>query len=245
MRRADRRGSPARRELAIVVSCEHGGHRIPAPYRPLFTGHERVLVSHRGWDPGSLVLARAIARACNAPLVATTISRLLVECNRSIGHPQLFSEFTRTLPPGERTRLLERYYRPHRRAVEEAITRALESHGRVLHFGVHTFTPVLKGVRRRADVGVLYDPKRPFEHAVADALVVHLGLRAPALTVRRNYPYRGWTDGLTTALRARLPRSRYAGVELEVNQALAGGDDPAWPGTRRRIAASFRDAFLD
>ena len=244
MPRGERGLPPKRRDLAIVVSCEHGGHRIPAHYRSLFTGHERVLASHRGWDAGSLVLARAIARACHAPLVATTTSRLLVECNRSIGHPQLFSEFTRRLPPDERTRLLERYYRPHRRAVEEIIIRALESHERVLHVGVHTFTPVLKGVRRRADVGLLYDPKRPFEHAVVDALVVHFGLRAPALVVRRNYPYRGWTDGLTTTLRSWLPRGRYAGIELEVNQALVAGDAPAWPATRRRIATSFRDAFL-
>jgi len=245
MPRRDRAVSSTRRALAIVVSCEHGGNTIPAPYRHLFKGHERVLASHRGWDPGALVLARAIARACDAPLVATTTSRLLVECNRSIGHPQLFSEFTRRLPPDERTRLLERYYRPHRRAVEEAITRALESHERVLHIGVHTFTPVLKGIRRRADVGLLYDPKRPFEHAVADALVVHLGLRAPALVVRRNYPYRGWTDGLTMALRSWLPRGRYAWVELEVNQALAIGNTSAWSAMRRRIAAAIRDAFLE
>jgi len=243
MRRPDRGLSPIRRDLAIVVSCEHGGHRIPAHYRSLFAGHERVLISHRGWDPGALGLARAIARACHAPLVATTTSRLLVECNRSIGHPQLFSEFTRRLPPDERARLLERYYRPHRREVEEIITRALESHERVLHVGVHTFAPVLKGTRRRADVGLLYDPRRPFEHALADALVVHLGLGAPALVVRRNYPYRGWTDGLTTTLRSWLPRGQYAGIELEVNQALATRDAHAWSATRRRIAASFRDAF--
>jgi len=245
MPRRDRGLSSTRRDLVIVVSCEHGGNTIPAHYRHLFKGHERVLASHRGWDPGALVLARAIARACDAPLIATTTSRLLVECNRSIGHPQLFSEFTRRLPRDERTRLLERYYRPHRRAVEETITRALESHERVLHIGVHTFTPVLKGVRRRADIGLLYDPRRPFEHAVADALVVHLGLRAPALVVRRNYPYRGWTDGLTTALRSWLPRSQYAGIELEVNQALGAGNASTWSATRRRIAASFRDAFLD
>ena len=37
--------------------------------------------------------------------------------------------------------------------------------------------------------------------------------------MRRNAPYRGDADGLTTALRRERPASRYCGVELELNQA--------------------------
>jgi hypothetical protein len=44
---------------------------------------------------------------------------------------------------------------------------------------------------------------------------------APHLRVKKNYPYRGWTDGLTTTLREQFPAKRYVGLELEVNQALA------------------------
>jgi len=73
-----------KREVGIVLSCEHAGHRVPAAYRALFRGHASVLKSHRGWDPGALDLARAIVVACNAPLLANTTSRLIVECNRSI-----------------------------------------------------------------------------------------------------------------------------------------------------------------
>lgn len=36
--------------------------------------------------------------------------------------------------------------------------------------------------------------------------------------VRRNYPYRGSGDGLTSYLRRRYPATRYIGVELELNQ---------------------------
>jgi hypothetical protein len=80
---------------AFIITCEHGGNRIPTPYRLLFRGQGALLDSHRGYDPGSLVMAKALASACRAPLVASTTSRLLIDLNRSIGHPQLFSAVTR------------------------------------------------------------------------------------------------------------------------------------------------------
>ena len=48
----------------FIITCEHGGNRIPAPYRRLFRGQRALLDSHRGYDPGSLVMAKALASAC-------------------------------------------------------------------------------------------------------------------------------------------------------------------------------------
>jgi predicted N-formylglutamate amidohydrolase len=92
-----------------------------------------------------------------------------------------------------------------------------------VHVGVHTFTPVFAGRRRAVDIGILFDPHRAFERAVAGRLLKRLRDAAPGLRIRRNLPYRGWTDGLTTSLRARFPAARYAGIELEVSQGLVVG----------------------
>ena len=43
--------------------------------------------------------------------------------------------------------------------------------------------------------------------------------------VRRNYPYLGKGDGLTTWLRRRFFSSEYAGVEIELNQAALAKHD--------------------
>jgi predicted N-formylglutamate amidohydrolase len=229
--------------VALVLSCEHGGNHVPAPYRDRFAHRARILESHRGWDPGALALAREIEKASGAPLVYTTVSRLVVECNRSMGHPQLFSEFTRDLDARQKQRILDAYYHPHRRAVERVVSRALHAHGRVVHVGVHTFTPVFEGKRRAVDIGVLYDPHRAFECAIADRLIAHIRDRAPSLRVRRNLPYRGWTDALTTTLRRRFPAARYAGIELEVSHALATG--PRARHIRRQIAHACNDLTAD
>jgi predicted N-formylglutamate amidohydrolase len=222
----------------VVLSCEHGGNRVPPPYRSLFRGKRAVLDSHRGWDSGALDLARAIATSLDAPLVANTVSRLLIEPNRSPGHPQLFSEFTRRLPREEKERIRALYYDPHRGAVEAVVRSALRTHARVVHIGVHTFTPVLDGRRRRADAGLLYDPARRMETIFCDLWMIALARVAPSLHVRRNYPYRGTSDGLTTALRRKFPAARYLGIELEVNQAIAGGAE--WSRTRRDIVRSVQ-----
>ena len=228
-----------KREVGIVLSCEHAGHRVPTAYRALFRGHTAVLKSHRGWDPGALDLARAMARMCYAPLLSNTTSRLLVECNRSLGSQELFSEFARTLDTADHMRILASIYHPHRRAVDVTVRRALRWHKRVVHVGVHTFTPVLNGKRRNADVGLLYDPRRRFEVEVADALAKRLRAEWPKLRVRRNYPYRGWTDGLTTTLRGRFPSTRYAGIEVEVNQALLR-NPIAWKRVKQALAEAVR-----
>src|ERR1700721_1017896 len=117
----------------FITTCEQGGNRIPAPYRRLFQGQRTLLDSHRGYDPGSLVMAKALARACRAPLVASTVSRLLIDINRSIGHPQLFSAVTRAVPTETRAQIVARYYRPYRVQVEDLVGQAVSRGHRVLH----------------------------------------------------------------------------------------------------------------
>jgi predicted N-formylglutamate amidohydrolase len=175
---------------------------------------------HRAWDPGALELAKAFARAFRAPLHVGTVTRLLVDLNRSLGHRALFSELTRELDTEERARLVARYYRPHRRAVESAVRRAIARHGRVLHLSVHSFTPVLAGKRRDVDIGILCDPAREREQALARAWQIAIAAASPELRVRRNQPYRGTSDGFTTALRRVHSAREYLGWELEISQGL-------------------------
>ncbi|MDX1591968.1 MAG: N-formylglutamate amidohydrolase [Balneolaceae bacterium] len=83
---------------SLIITCEHAGNHVPDHYRNLFTGHEEILDTHRGWDPGALKLAKMISKELKAPLYSCNHSRLLIEPNRSETHPSLFSEFPRGLP---------------------------------------------------------------------------------------------------------------------------------------------------
>lgn len=229
-------GSSARRPEALLLTCEHGGSRVPRALRPLFAGPgaRRQRAGHRGVDRGALRLARHLARALRAPLRAATTTRLVVDLNRSPRHPRVLGPRLRTLPRRAREAVLARHHRPHREAVRRAVSARARRGGRTLHVAVHSFTPVLAGRRRRMDVGLLYDPARPAERALCARWKALLEESAPELRVRRNAPYRGTSDGLPTALRAAFPARHYLGVELEVSQALL-----ADPRRARRVAAQL------
>jgi predicted N-formylglutamate amidohydrolase len=226
----------------VVVTCEHAGNAVPQAFAELFAGQSDVLSSHRGWDPGAVELARVIARRLGVAPHLYPWTRLLIEVNRSEGHRAVFSYLTRQLDPQLRHVLLRDFYRPHRERVTAAIEREIQQSGRVLHLAVHTFTPILDGRPRAIDIASLDDPRRPRERAFSNAFLAQLRILRPALRLALNRPYRGWSDGLTTTLRAHFPAEAYLGIEIEVSQAFPLGDASVWNALQTDIAAACERA---
>lgn len=226
------------------ITCEHGGNRIPARYRFLFRAAADALRSHRGYDIGALRVARELAAALQAPLQAATVSRLLIDLNRSPRHPKLYSEFTRGAAPAVRREIGTRFHAPYRAAAEARIAQAVARGGRVIHVSCHSFTPELNGEERNADIGLLYDPARDAEAALCRRWKAALKARAPQLKTRMNYPYAGTADGFTVALRRRFGEERYLGIELEINQRHAVARGRHWRAVRGTVIEAFRDAAL-
>lgn len=183
-------------------------------------------------------MARRLERSLDAPLRLSTVTRLLVDLNRSVGHPRLLSEFSKSLDQAERAALLERYYFPYRAGIESWIEGQVRQGHQVVHVGVHSFSTELDGVARNADIGLLYDPSRRRERVLCQTWQAALGGIDPLLHVRRNYPYLGKTDGLITHLRGLFRPPRYLGIELEANQALL-----ATTQGRRRVAESVSESL--
>ena len=233
--------SRARASDYLLLTCEHAGNRIPRAYAPLFRGADALLATHRGWDPGAYVLARFLAKRLRRPLHAVTWSRLFVEANRAAHNPRIWSRFTRALPMPERAAILARYWWPHRAKVEATVAEATRE-ARVVHVAVHSFAPELDGHVRNADVGLLYDSRRPREASLCRRWGDILARMAPDLRVRYNYPYRGNTDGLGTWLRKRHSAARYLGIEIEVNQGLVG--TRRWRSFQESIATSLGELIF-
>jgi len=133
----------------------------------------------------------------------------------------VFSEFTRDLPENQRDQIVRRHYLPYRTRVAGMIARWRQAGDTVIHVSVHSFTPVMDGRVRNADVGLLYDPGRELERAVCRHWRASLKAVSPGYRIRLNYPYRGTADGLTTWLR-RQHAAGYAGIELELNEGNVG-----------------------
>ena len=225
----------------MVISCEHGGNRVPQPWAAHFHDATEILATHRGYDPGTLRLGRQLARAAGAPLVASTVSRLLVDLNRSIGHRRLFSTWSMRASDVDRRVILRRWYVPHRAGVQRLVADGVASGEFVLHVSVHSFTPTWDGIDRGVDIGWLYDPRREAEREFCAGWQQRLRSREALLRCRKNQPYRGVADGLTTHLRRRFPGDAYAGIELEVSQGITLGPPRPWARVRKHLIESFLD----
>lgn len=202
---------------SFLITCEHAGNFVPANYRYLFLGNEAVLDTHRGIDIGAGALAENLADSLKLPLYVNVVSRLLIDSNRSKFNPELYSEFSKTLDPVVKKFLMKKYYTAYRQQVYEWIKERARKTDSVVHLSIHTFTPVLKGEVRSADIGILYDEKREPEAKIARQLVSELGIFAPQFVTKHNYPYLGTADGFTTYLRKEFRPQNYSGIEIEVN----------------------------
>lgn len=202
----------------LLLTCEHASNAVPRAYADSFPRDGRVLRSHRGYDAGAIAVARHLSRTLRAPLYCGSVSRLIVDLNRSLRHRHLHSEFLVDFDREARAALVERYHRPHWSAVERHVAARVRRGVWLVHVAVHTFTPALRGEVRNADIGLLYDPRRRREVNLCRSWKAILAEAAPELRVRFNYPYRGGADGLTTYLRRCFPAGAYVGIEIELNQ---------------------------
>lgn len=169
---------------------------------------------------------------------------MLVDLNRSLGHPALFSQFGNAEPMAVKTAILERHYFPFRFQVEAFVGNAIARGLHVVHVSSHSFTPVWNGIARTADIGLLYDPRRTSERLLCrNWQRAILEARPPALRVRLNYPYRGTADGFTVHLRRRFGDA-YLGIELEINQRHTRSPGH-WAPFRRRVLAALLTALSD
>jgi predicted N-formylglutamate amidohydrolase len=221
--------------MNLIVSCEHGENNIPKRYLPLFKNNLSLLNSHRGWDPGALILAKKIALDLSAPLFYSTTSRLLIDLNRSLHHPGLFSEFSKRADDTIRQKIINSIYIPYRTGIVEHIKKIKSATNPILHLSIHSFTNKLEGIERTADIGLLYDPSKLSEKNFCRKLKTSLEQAFPDLIIRCNYPYRGNADGFTTYLRRRFNERDYAGIEIEINQKHVVSDNVVWSEIKKKL----------
>lgn len=213
---------------AYLITCEHAVKDVPEKFWPLFKGHQDVLDSHRGWDPGTWKLSSKLAMTLGGPLLLGSCTRLLIELSREENSPELFSEFTANLDPDQKEYLLEKYYHKFRFQATDMLDLAKDRDQTVLHLSIHSFTPVLNGGERKMDIGLLFDPERLEEKEFCERWKEELKKTDPTINVVFNEPYTGLSDGLTSWLRKSYSGSFYQGIELEMNHKNFYEDKKRW-----------------
>lgn len=186
----------------FVLACDHASNRIPAPYGTLgLSAAERLM--HIAWDPGALPVALRLVEMLDAPLVASTVSRLVIDCNRDHDAPDLIPTLSeRTHIPGnaevtaeERAYRIAAFHTPFHAALDSLISRRLAAGQPTVLVTVHSFTPIYKDQSRPWPIGLIHGRNERLTRALADALAADV----PGLDLGWNQPYSA-LNGVTYTL---------------------------------------------
>lgn len=179
-------------QAAMVIICDHASNRVPAGYGDLGLP-AAALERHIAWDIGAAAVSELLAQRFNAPAILSTVTRLLIDCNRRFEDPGLapaVSDGTavpanRDLSSDERQRRWRRYHQPYHAAIAQAIDRQLASGRQPVLLSIHSMTPAMRGIARPWQIAVCWDN----DHRLSTPLLA--ALRAcSGIVVGDNEPYR-------------------------------------------------------
>ncbi|HTV94757.1 MAG TPA: N-formylglutamate amidohydrolase [Steroidobacteraceae bacterium] len=206
---------------SFVIVVDHAGARIPRSLENLGLPAAE-LARHIAWDIGSLGMARRMAAALDAPLVAQNYSRLVIDCNRD---PRVAS----SIPPmsewisvpgnigrspqelaARRAEIFDPYHAHIRALLDERQAAGL----RTILIAQHTMTDEYKGVRRAMHAAVLYNRDRRFA-----GLVLEMLRRESGLIIADNEPY-FVSDETDYTIPQHAEARALPYVEIEVRQDL-------------------------
>ena len=226
----------------FVIVVDHASRRIPRRLKDLGLP-ESELQRHIAWDIGALAVARQVAAALDAPLLAQNYSRLVIDCNRD---PKVASSIPKISEasdiPGNaglseaeiaarRVEIFEPYHGQVRGLLDE---RAAAGRPTIL-VAQHTMTNIYHGVTRDMHAAVLYNRDRRFAGLVLDAL-----RREAGLVVADNEPY-FVSDATDYTIPVHGEARGLPHVEIEIRQDLVS-DESGQTEWARRIAQALQDA---
>jgi predicted N-formylglutamate amidohydrolase len=223
----------------FVIICDHASNRIPPAFGNLGLD-EKALGSHIAWDPGALAVADRLAARLDAPLVYSTISRLIADCNRAPEAADIMPAVSETtavpgntgLSGAERAARLVLAHTPFHDALAALINERLAAGRETWLVSVHSFTPTYKGVFRPWQVGVIHDDDQRLARPLIAALK-----RLEGVTVGDNQPYSP-SDGVYYTLERHARRRGLPCVMIEIrnNEIADAAGQTEWA---ERLAAVF------
>jgi predicted N-formylglutamate amidohydrolase len=233
-------GERGRSNFVIVV--DHAGRRIPRRLGTLGLPAPE-LQRHIAWDIGALGVARHVAAALEAPLVAQNYSRLVIDCNRdpkvATSIPQSSESITIPgnvgLSDDEVAARRAEIFTPYHDRVSALLDERAAAGRPSILVAQHTMTHIFHDVRREMHAAVLYNRDRRFAGLVLDAL-----RRDDSLLIADNEPY-FVSDETDYTIPQHGETRGLPHVEIEIRQDLVS-DEAGQAEWAERITRALKDA---
>ena len=173
----------------LVLVCDHASNLVPRKLLGLGLSQAQ-LDDHIGWDPGSALVARFLSSHLDAPLLLSSYSRLVIDCNRAPDMSDSIPEQSggvdipgnRNLSAAERAMRRRELFDPYQQAIGHLLDGRRQR--KTILMSIHSFTPSLRGLHRPWSIGVCFGR----DARLADLLLPELKMRVSG-EVGRNQPY--------------------------------------------------------
>jgi predicted N-formylglutamate amidohydrolase len=231
----------------FVIAVDHASNRIPERWGDLgLEPAERV--RHIAWDPGALGVAMELSAALDAPIVHSTVSRLVIDCNRDTDAPDLVpkvSELT-AIPGNASVSADDLQWRiatvhvPFHGAIDDLLDRRAADDAETILVCLHSFTPTYKGVERPWPIGLIHGRDAAYTSALREALSAD----APGLNIGWNEPYSA-LNGVTYTLEHHGDARGLTATMIEIrqNEILEPSGVSLWAARLARCLTAARVAL--
>ena len=179
-------------EAPVILVCDHASCRFPKALGDMGLD-PFARRCHLAIDIGAGKLTEQVAKSLGVTAVIAQYSRLAIDCNRQLMDPGAFLEYgdgilvpgNRNLRQAEKDARAEAIYWPYHNAIDDQATRLRAIGPKPIFISIHSFTPVLNGIAREIEMGVLWDK----DERVADIFLE--GFPAGGYVTGDNEPYSG------------------------------------------------------
>ncbi len=212
-------------EQPILLVCDHASCRFPLSLGDMGLD-PFARRCHLAVDIGAGPLTECLASSLGVTAVMQQYSRLIIDCNRELMDPGAFLQFgdgvlvpgNRGLSQADKDARADAIYWPYHLAIEQQIKRLTAIGPAPAFITVHSFTPVMDGISRPWQMGVLWDTDSRLRDIFLE------GFGAAGYNVGDNEPYSGRAPQDFTidnhAEAAGIPH-----VGIEIRQDLIDSDD--------------------
>lgn len=179
-------------EAPVLLICDHASCRFPQALGDMGLD-PFARRCHLAIDIGAGKLTEKIAKSLGFTAVIAQYSRLVIDCNRQLMDPGAFLEYgdgilvpgNRNLSQADKDARADAIYWPYHNAIEDQIARLRAVGPAPAFVSIHSFTPVLNGVSRDVQMGVLWDT----DSRLSDIFIEDF--RAAGFLTGDNEPYSG------------------------------------------------------
>lgn len=162
----------------FLLTGDHAGLAFPHALGDMGVG-EADRARHIACDIGVRAVGAALSARLDATFIHQAYSRLVIDCNRNPQGDDAMPEISdgtaipanRAIPPEAAAARVAAIHAPYHAAIAAEIDRRTREGQPTILVALHSFTPVMAGVGRPWDIGILHDRGDPsFAVAVLHAL---------------------------------------------------------------------------